>query len=133
MKSLPTLFLLACGMAAGLGCAEPREASVPIYAGAPAHASGATPQPIAGANAALLPPPGFSNVAPDAPPASPIETPSPTPTGDYLWIPGRWGWNGTWVWLAGGWVLKPYVTARWEPGYWEQQGKKYFWVEGQWR
>jgi hypothetical protein len=105
--------------------------------GAPAIASGPTSPPGTTSQALLAQPvqvlnPPASVVAPGAPPPTKIEDVPIAPNGDYVWTPGYWAWNGTWVWVSGRYTLRPYPTARWTPGHWERRDRRYFWIEGRW-
>jgi len=48
------------------------------------------------------------------PPADQVEEPGPTPGTEYVWIRGRWAWNGrAWVWRHGHWeVSRPSYRPR---------------------
>src|SRR5258708_13062898 len=53
-----------------------------------------------------------------APPAIPVYTQPVAPGDGYIWTPGYWAWNGEGhEWVAGAWVVAPYVGALWTPGY----------------
>src|SRR5471032_1471397 len=39
------------------------------------------------------------------PPLPPVETMTPAPSPDYVWVGGEWIWNGRWVWVVGHWGL----------------------------
>jgi hypothetical protein len=77
-------------------------------------------------------------IAPSAPPPPPVET-IPAPPGSdaqtAYWQPGHWTWNGaTWVWVQGGYVMRPQPSAVWVPGQWVgQSGGGYVWVAGHWQ
>jgi outer membrane lipoprotein SlyB len=52
------------------------------------------------------------------PPLPPVETMTPAPSPDYVWVGGEWIWNGRWVWVVGHWGLPPYGGAVWVRGAW---------------
>jgi outer membrane lipoprotein SlyB len=52
------------------------------------------------------------------PPLPPVETMTPAPSPDYVWVGGEWIWNGRWVWVVGHWDLPPYGGAVWVRGAW---------------
>jgi hypothetical protein len=147
MKTLLNgLFLAGTILLAG-GCAEPKTVYVPIYPAPTTYAGQPTvivPGQFAYAPAlaslqaatnANTPPVVLlesRNEAPVAPPPPQIETISGVPSVDYAWQPGHWAWNGAWFWVSGQWTLKPYPTAKWEPGRWEKHGRNYYWAEGRW-
>jgi WXXGXW repeat (2 copies) len=57
--------------------------------------------------------------APVAPPPLPLYAQPPIPGVGYLWIPGRWAWDGTeYYWAPGYWEEPPYADLYWTPGYW---------------
>ena len=134
MKIYAKAFLLAGAVTLAAGCAQPRTVYVPIYPG-PVMAYPAAPGTVQAPPNAVPPVVLLDtrNVAPMPPPAPQPEAIPAVPAGDYAWMPGHWGWNGAWIWIGGRWMVKPYVTARWEPGFWEKRGHKYFWIEGTWR
>ncbi len=64
-----------------------------------------------------------------APPAPMPETqPSPpTSASNLVWAPGHWEWRGTWVWIAGQYVVTSNPQAVWVPGEWDPA------ADGSWR
>jgi hypothetical protein len=50
----------------------------------------------------------------------------------YVWVRGRWDWQGRWVWVPGHWERERAGYA-WADGRWEQRGNDWVWVEGEWR
>jgi hypothetical protein len=69
----------------------------------------------------------------EAPPAPLIETIPFQANANYFWVPGYWTWNGSWVWVRGRWVVRPWRGAIWVSGHWVKHGKSYAWVSGRWR
>ncbi len=153
--------LLLAGVSALLaGCVERRVVYVPTYQPVPAYAPPAahsyppqTAYPPAGAAAtapqpATPAPPATTavpapspQVAPQppgtvvgqAPPPQQVEVVPVAPGPDYVWAPGYWTWNGTWVWIGGGWVIRPHPGAVWIGGHWGRRGRGYVWIGGGWR
>jgi hypothetical protein len=74
-------------------------------------------------------------VVQEAPPALLQEVITPSPGPNYVCVPGLWIWNGKWVWKKHEWVVRPYVTAAWEPGHWNwsRHHGGYVWEAGHWR
>jgi WXXGXW repeat (2 copies) len=73
--------------------------------------------------------------APPPMPSAPIETVSPRPSPNYVWIPGAYVWqtgSRAYVWVPGHWTVPPPGTV-WVPGHWETQPTGTTWVDGQWR
>jgi hypothetical protein len=81
--------------------------------------------------ALTLAPPGLAQ-APSAPPAPRVESPSPSPGPDSVWISGHWGWqSGRWQWVAGRWERAQgrfYI-----PGRHRQTPQGWVWEEGRWQ
>jgi hypothetical protein len=51
----------------------------------------------------------------------------------FVFIQGRWNWNGgQWVWMNGRYERER-VGYMWAPGRWEARGGRHVWVEGEWR
>jgi hypothetical protein len=68
-----------------------------------------------------------------APPANPVYAQPSCPGDGYIWTPGYWAYiDGGSKWIAGAWVLAPYVGAVWTPGYWSYGPYGYFWNAGYW-
>jgi hypothetical protein len=90
---------------------------------------GGSPTPAQAATSVTL------EYAPAAPPA-PYAEPVPPPPGaveQFVWVPGRWHWNGhQYVWTAGIWQPRPYLRANWVPGHWVRDHHRWLWVEGHW-
>ncbi|MCR6477082.1 hypothetical protein NU688_13050 [Variovorax sp. ZS18.2.2] len=67
-----------------------------------------------------------------APPPPRYEAPPP-PRGGYVWVPGRWAWDGrAYAWQRGGWrpARSGYAYA---PGRWVEDRGGWRWTEGDWR
>src|SRR6516225_7916283 len=63
-----------------------------------------------------------------APPPIPVYAQPICPGPGYIWIPGYWGYGpGGYYWVAGEWVLAPFIGALWTPGYWAWGGGVYSW------
>jgi len=70
---------------------------------------------------------------PSTPPPVRVEVVPPRPNMGFVWVAGRWDWNGHWVWVPGRWTPPPKRGAVWEPGHWEKHGHGHAWVAGHWR
>jgi hypothetical protein len=101
-------------MALAAGCVE-RRVYVPVYA--------TQPQPA----------PAPTVVVQTPPPKVPAEVVPVAPGPAYVWTPGYWAWNGTWVWVRGAYVVRPRPHAVWVGGHWASHGRGYVWVGGYWR
>jgi len=144
----PLLFLLLAA-----GCAERRTVYVPAYQ-QPATVYQTQPtysyppqstyqsQPLvtqnpAGSEQAPQPQPQQAPpsqvVVSQAPPPPPTEVVTVAPGPDYAWAPGYWNWNGGWVWVSGGWVLRPRPHAIWVGPRWVHRGHGYVYMRGHWR
>src|SRR5262245_17876735 len=55
---------------------------------------------------ASQPPPDTVYVA-DGPPAMQIEVVAVSPGPDFVWVPGWWNYDRTYVWVAGSWQRPP--------------------------
>ncbi|ADU38168.1 YXWGXW repeat-containing protein [Variovorax paradoxus] len=67
-----------------------------------------------------------------APPPPRYEAPPP-PRGGYVWVPGRWAWDGrAYAWRRGDWrpARAGYAYA---PGRWVEDRGGWRWTEGDWR
>src|SRR5688572_9578249 len=50
----------------------------------------------------------------------------------YVYVRGRWNWQGNqWVWAPGHWERER-VGYMWEEGQWVRRGNSWHWVEGRW-
>src|SRR5688572_13241186 len=68
----------------------------------------------------------------DVDPPPPRAEPRPAPRAGYVWVSGRWEYQGNnWVWKSGHWQRsrQNYV---WVDGHWDRRGNRYHWVEGRW-
>ena len=66
-------------------------------------------------------------------PPPPRYEPLPPPRGGFVWVPGRWAWDGrAYAWRQGSWQPERagYVYA---PGQWIQDRGGWRWTEGDWR
>ncbi|NVM91467.1 YXWGXW repeat-containing protein [Variovorax sp. SG517] len=73
--------------------------------------------------------PGLVMTAPPPPRYEPL----PPPRGGFVWVPGRWVWDGrAYAWHAGGWqpARAGYVYA---PGRWIEDRGGWRWNDGDWR
>ncbi|SFP31973.1 YXWGXW repeat-containing protein [Variovorax sp. OK605] len=73
--------------------------------------------------------PGLVMAAPPPPRYEPL----PPPRGGFVWVPGRWAWDGrAYAWHQGGWQRERagYVYA---PGRWTEDRGGWRWAEGDWR
>lgn len=70
-----------------------------------------------------------------APPAVRVERHRPRRPGrKYVWIPGRWHWNGhRYVWVGGRWSRVRRGHRAWVRGSWVRRGRGWIWVRGYWR
>ncbi len=70
-------------------------------------------------------------------PPAPATTPQPAaPTGNAVWVPANFEWNGTnYVAQPGSWSQNASPASVWQPGHWVPvpgQTRSYQWVKGQW-
>lgn len=65
-----------------------------------------------------------------APPPRIVERVMAAPGPGYVWLPGRYSWQGQWVWIPGAWVMPPRSDARWVDGVWNPQTQQ--WIDGHW-
>jgi hypothetical protein len=73
---------------------------------------------------------GGALVVYDAPPEPQYEEVTVRP--GYVFIHGRWNWQGgRWVWMAGHWERER-SGYQWERGQWVRRGNSWHWVEGRW-
>jgi hypothetical protein len=71
---------------------------------------------------------------PAGPPAEVVETQTPAPGPNYVWIAGYHTWNGTaYVWTPGHWERSPAPGEVWVPGHWRHNYNGWYWVPGHWR
>ncbi len=67
------------------------------------------------------------------PPEPPAETIAVSPGSAYVWAPGEYVWNGSWVWVSGHWILPPHPHTVWVAGYWRHDPYGWHRVPGHWR
>lgn len=67
------------------------------------------------------------------PPEPPTETVEVAPGPAYVWAPGEWVWNGSWVWVSGHWIVPPHPHTVWVAGYWRHDAYGWQRVPGHWR
>jgi hypothetical protein len=127
-RSFATLSFIGL-VALAAGCVERRVTYVPVYPTPPAYASSSAPGPTASPN----PPPANNAVVMQAPPPPQVEAVPVAPGPEYVWRPGYWNWNGGWVWIGGGWVIRPHLGAVWVGGHWGRRGRGWAWMGGHWR
>jgi hypothetical protein len=68
-----------------------------------------------------------------APPPPPRYEAPPPPRNGFVWVPGRWAWDGrAYAWRRGGWqpARAGYAYA---PGRWVEDRGGWRWNEGDWR
>ena len=76
-------------------------------------------------------PVAYVEVEEEPPPPRVVVMPAARP--GFIWIEGRWSWNGgRYVWHDG-YYERERVGSVWEQGRWERRGRGHVWVEGRWR
>src|SRR5260370_33325684 len=65
---------------------------------------------------------------PPPPPQTEVVVEAPGP--GYAWVPGYWTWQGSWVWVRGGWRTPPHPRSVWVGGHWHRRGHGYVWIQG---
>ncbi len=76
-------------------------------------------------------PVAYVEVQEEPPPPRVVVVPAARP--GYIWVEGRWTWNGRrYDWRDGYWERER-VGHVWEQGRWERRGRGHVWVEGRWR
>jgi hypothetical protein len=69
-----------------------------------------------------------------APPPLRVEPVPPPSHRGWVWVPGRWQWNGVqYIWSPGHYMRPPRARAAWVPGHWVLVRGQYVWREGHWR
>lgn len=71
-----------------------------------------------------------------APPPDLVETQTPQPGPEYVWVSGYNRWDdssGQYVWMQGHWAVPPQGYHAWVSGHWTQHGGGWVWIEGHWR
>jgi len=67
------------------------------------------------------------------PPPDPVEVEGSAPSASYVWVTGRYDWNGVeYVWLPGQWEPRPKERAVWTSGRWAPTRRGWIWVDGHW-
>jgi hypothetical protein len=71
----------------------------------------------------------------DVPQQPPVqaEVVPPQPDMTFIWTPGYWDWQDTWVWVHGFWGPRPHPGAIWVRGGWVMRGDHRVWVHPHWR
>jgi len=70
----------------------------------------------------------------EAPPAPRMEVRSTIPSPAHEWIPGHWSrQSDEWVWIDGGWQVRPSGRTVYVPGGWQRRAGGYVWTDGYWR
>lgn len=74
-------------------------------------------------------------VVQETPPALIQEEISPSPGPNYYCIKGYWQWDGRWVWRKHEWVIRPSLTAEWDPPHWRwsHHHRGYIYEQGHWK
>jgi hypothetical protein len=69
-----------------------------------------------------------------APPVVRIEAQTVAPGANYVWTKGHWRWTGTaYVWVPGGWIVRPRPAAVWVEGHWVKRPSGWVWIAGHWQ
>jgi len=76
------------------------------------------------------PPPNAASTGPTEAPPSPREESQAARAG-FVWIAGKWDWNGKWDWTAGHWERER-AGKQWHQGHWDRNGASWSWTEGAW-
>jgi len=72
-------------------------------------------------------------VVAQAPPPPPVEVAVASPGPDYVWVEGRWTWNGAaWVWVRGYWIVPPHPRAIWVGPHWVYGPRGWYCRPGYW-
>jgi len=67
------------------------------------------------------------------PPPDPAEVEGGAPSPSYVWVTGRYEWNGVeYVWLPGQWEERPFDRAVWVSGKWRRTQRGWVWIDGHW-
>ena len=69
------------------------------------------------------------------PPPERVEVVGTAPGAGFIWIRGRYAWQGgDYVWVPGRWERPPQNDyRRWAPGRWVRARNGWYWQEGHWR
>jgi hypothetical protein len=72
-------------------------------------------------------------VVKEAPPAPMVEAKTTSPGPDYMWVPGRWGYeNGKYAWVSGRWERPANQDMVYIPGEWMRRGDGFVYIAGRW-
>ncbi len=94
-------------------------------------AASAHPQPVV---VAAKTPAAVIYVKPAPPKHRPHHAKPPRPGPRYVWIDGRWKWDGhRYVWVQGRWAKPPKHRRHWVSGQWKKTRHGWHWVPGHWR
>ncbi len=128
----PRLFLVAIAALGLTACNQPTQSAgmpttnVPLPM--PSSAPGPKYKPVVTIKAPVAPPPAM------------IETVPPKPYGPddgyFVWNPGHYHWSststGSYTWLPGGFVERPYQGSVWTNGNWTLTDNAWGWTPGYW-
>lgn len=70
------------------------------------------------------------------PPAELYEVVTQSPGENFVWQKGHWQWNGSWVWVKGGWIQRPVGGGVYVPGHWRishHHPHHWVWEESYWK
>jgi hypothetical protein len=67
------------------------------------------------------------------PPAMIMEAAPASPGLSYVWVPGAWVWDGSWVWVHGRWQIPPRPGAVWVPHRYENRAGRHLFIRGGWQ
>jgi len=81
---------------------------------------------------ASSPPPDTVYVA-DGPPAMQTEVVSVSPGAGFVWVPGWWNYDRTYVWVGGVWQRPPRAGAVWVTPVWRRSSRGWYLTRGRWR
>jgi len=70
----------------------------------------------------------------EAPPVERVEVIGRAPGPNYVWVAGRWNWDGRgYAWMPGRWIVAERGYRSWRPGRWAHDRRGWYWIEGHWR
>lgn len=73
------------------------------------------------------PPPGYAPIPPPR-----YEVVPPPPGGRMIWEPGHWHWDGyQYIWIGGHYIMQHRRPLQWIPGRWIWQGR-WVWIPAHW-
>jgi hypothetical protein len=68
-----------------------------------------------------------------SPPPQRVEVVPVAPGAAYVWAPGYWNWNGrSYYWVSGRYLARPYARSVWVPGRWYRSGNGWIFIAGHW-